>query len=356
MPRYWPLRRVRNEAERTRTIDGILRLRKALQKDIGEHRKPGSLLLATWNIRELGNNRKMGRRLRESFHYIAEVISQFHLVALQEVNRDLDDFEEIMHLLGPNWKCMLTDVTEGVGGNGERMAFVYDSRFVSFRNVAGEIVLPVGQRVDKTPEDEDALQFARTPFMVAFQADWLKFNLCTVHIYFGDDSGQKLKRRIDEIKKIAKFFEKRQKKEKGDYIILGDFNIVSPEHETMQALTASGFEIPENLLREKTNLKGDKHYDQIALKPQEKQLEIGASGVFNFDRHVFRTRDERVYSEAGLIHKSDGLSGSELTKQYKTWRTYQMSDHLPMWVELKIDFTEPYLESLRPGHDPLAEA
>jgi hypothetical protein len=29
-----------------------------------------------------------------------------------------------------------------------------------------------------------------------------------------------------------------------------------------------------------------------------------------------------------------------------TWRTYQMSDHLPMWVALKIDFAEQYLQEL----------
>jgi hypothetical protein len=37
------------------------------------------------------------------------------------------------------------------------------------------------------------------------------------------------------------------------------------------------------------------------------------------------------------------------------WRTWQMSDHLLMWVQLKVDFTEDYLESLKPGHEPLAD-
>jgi hypothetical protein len=26
-----------------------------------------------------------------------------------------------------------------------------------------------------------------------------------------------------------------------------------------------------------------------------------------------------------------------------------------MWVQLKVDFTEDYLASLKPGHDPLAD-
>ena len=28
---------------------------------------------------------------------------------------------------------------------------------------------------------------------------------------------------------------------------------------------------------------------------------------------------------------------------YRRWRTWQMSDHLPLWVEIKTDFTREYL-------------
>jgi len=31
----------------------------------------------------------------------------------------------------------------------------------------------------------------------------------------------------------------------------------------------------------------------------------------------------------------------------KTWRTVQMSGHLPLWVELKVDFSGQYLEDLK---------
>ena len=29
------------------------------------------------------------------------------------------------------------------------------------------------------------------------------------------------------------------------------------------------------------------------------------------------------------------------------WRTFQMSDHLPLFVELKVDFADSYLKQLR---------
>jgi hypothetical protein len=35
----------------------------------------------------------------------------------------------------------------------------------------------------------------------------------------------------------------------------------------------------------------------------------------------------------------------ERTRYYNDWRTFQMSDHLPLWIELQIDFGKEYLEA-----------
>ncbi|HSV37573.1 MAG TPA: hypothetical protein VLI04_02335, partial [Nocardioidaceae bacterium] len=40
---------------------------------------------------------------------------------------------------------------------------------------------------------------------------------------------------------------------------------------------------------------------------------------------------------------------------YKTyWRTFQMSDHLPMWIDVKIDYAKEYLEGLAPPPAPVS--
>lgn len=373
MPRYYPIRFWQDEPAKSRALERLLALRQQLRAEIGPHKTSDALLLATWNIRDFDSNKfGHGPRLAEAFHYIAEIVAAFDLVAVQEVNRDLSALERLMHLLGDDWRYIVTDTTEGSGGNEERIAFLFDRRRVRFRNVAGEIVLPAGHKIvaplgrDGEPEEEE-LQFARTPFMVAFQAGWFKFNLCAVHIYYGADSGAKLARRVREIRELARFFAKRQKREVEDYILLGDFNIVSPEHQTMQALEDEGFVIPENLRRERSNLKGDKHYDQIALKVKEKRLEIGASGVFRFTTSVFRDTDDDVaaYFDQMPAAKRDFHDRGRRRGQPRTteeqreyyledWRSWQMSDHLLMWVQLKVDFTEAYLHSLKPGQTPLA--
>lgn len=386
MPRYHHLKRDIGNERRAWVIDRLLALRKQLRKDVSDQLRfdrKDAFLLATWNIRDFDSNKfGHGPRLGEAFMYIAEIVSTFDLVAVQEVNRNLEPLRRLVDRLGPNWDYIVTDTTEGTGGNEERLAFLYNRNKILFRNVAGEIVLPKGRKIEtrrkkkKAAEDgsvlefieEDELQFARTPFVVAFQAGWYKFNLCTVHIFFGSDFGAKLKRRTAEIAAIARFFERRQKRSKEDYILLGDFNIVGPEHDTMKALKEGGFEVPEDLQRHRTNLGNDRHYDQIALRSREKNLEIGASGVFDFYKSVYRSRkaelDEYLRTDA-----ADKLSFDEVTVEVngqkvkrkvrrgaaemlayyrKKWRTWQMSDHKLMWVELKTDFTADYLKSLKP--------
>jgi hypothetical protein len=35
------------------------------------------------------------------------------------------------------------------------------------------------------------------------------------------------------------------------------------------------------------------------------------------------------------------------------WRTWQMSDHLPLFIELRIDFNDKYLKRIREGQQPV---
>ena len=44
---------------------------------------------------------------------------------------------------------------------------------------------------------------------------------------------------------------------------------------------------------------------------------------------------------------SSGKPRGNKSLYYKTyWRTHQMSDHLPLWAALKVDFGRDYLERL----------
>ncbi|MDP1559962.1 MAG: endonuclease/exonuclease/phosphatase family protein [Pirellulaceae bacterium] len=359
MPMYWQLKYWKKASDRERVIDRISRLRKFIGKSVPRRTASDTLLLATWNIRDFDSNKfKEGPRLPESFHYIAEIIAAFDLVAIQEVNDDMRPFEKVMELLGPSWRYIATDLTEGPSGNGERMVFVFDSNKVQFKHIAGEVVLPKSALVDGVE------QFARSPFLVRFQSGWFKFNLCTVHLYYGDDAGDGKARRVAEIDTIGKFLKKRAYKDGQNYILLGDMNVVDPDDETMKALKKHKFVLPADLTEDNTalrwvsNMSGDKHYDQIAFLPRKDELEIGPSennaGVLNYYKAVFMEDEAETYLPLGKANgKWPETPAKRQTYFAKKWRTWQMSDHLPLFVELRIDFTEKYLKRIRNGTQPV---
>ena len=70
--------------------------------------------------------------------------------------------------------------------------------------------------------------------------------------------------------------------------------------------------------------------------------------------YVFKENDYEEYLAHMPIDKlkkdqyGNPLKNKKNENYYKnTWRTFQMSDHLPMWVELEIDFSEEYLKKLK---------
>jgi endonuclease/exonuclease/phosphatase family metal-dependent hydrolase len=358
MPMYWQLKN-RPTAERQRSIDQISALRKAIAKSIPRRTASDTLLLATWNVRDFDSNKfGHGPRLGESFHYIAEMVSAFDLVAMQEVNEDMRPFEKLMDLLGPAWRYIATDVTDGPSGNGERMVFLFDSNKVQFKHIAGEITLPKTALVG----GED--QMARTPFLVRFQSGWFKFYLCTVHLYYGDTSGPLYERRVKEIDAIAGVIEKRAKEDGQNYILLGDMNVVSPTDATMKALKKHNLVLPADLTLGEalppwvTNMNMDKSYDQIAFYVRKGELELGPStphaGVFNYYDSVFGKALCETYYPLGKKNGQWPDTEAARPKYYlEQWRTWQMSDHLPLWVELKIDFTDSYLKRIRAAQVPV---
>ena len=143
--------------QKKRTAGRLLALRQALRGHIFTHRPDVVsqfdrddhkwLRIATWNIREF-DSKKYGGRMEESIYYIAEIISHFDLIALQEVRDNLQALENVMYILGHNdWDYIATDVTEGTSGNRERMVFVFNTKKVRFKNISGEITLEKNNRI-----------------------------------------------------------------------------------------------------------------------------------------------------------------------------------------------------------------
>lgn len=83
-----------------------------------------------------------------------------------------------------------------------------------------------------------------------------------------------------------------------------------------------------------------------------------SAGAFNYYKSIFTPPDWQTYYELVKVDRNrDGekwkkkngtvLDDAGRKKYYSNeWRTWQMSDHLPLWVALKVNFSEQYLKQM----------
>lgn len=304
------------------------------QQNMPEKVLDKNLLIATWNIRAFGGLTSKWKASsddspKRDFHAltcIARIISQFDVVAIQEVKGNLRALRYLMKILGQHWSLILTDVTHGAAGNDERLAFVFDTRKVNLSGLACELVVPPHQGSGETPISEGAFarQFARTPYAVSFRAGNKTFILVTLHVLYGKDP----KSRIPELKAIAEWLGNWAQSSKAwdqNVIALGDFNIDRKNDPLYMAFTDSGrgLQAPPGLNNAPRTISARtaetaKYYDQIAWftgAGEEPALSMRClnSGYFDFLGYVLKERS--------------------LTTNALSWR---ISDHYPLWAEFSL--------------------
>ncbi|PHR91838.1 MAG: endonuclease [Robiginitomaculum sp.] len=289
-----------------------------------------NILIATWNIRAFGSltekwNTGKGespKRDWRGLHAIVEIISRFDVIAIQELTGDMKALRTILKTLGSNWSFLMTDITKGKDGKGERLAFLFDKTRVNLSGMAGELAAPDDPKFlkDLSPT-KPFRQFARTPYAVSFSTGTDTFILTTVHILFGD----KEKNRVGELTAIAKWMKdwaKRSKRWHHNLLVLGDFNTDRIDSPGYQAFASTGLKVPKDLHtvpRTVTNKNPgvEKYYDQIAWFTTGRKAQLTMSfikaGGFNFTPHLFQ-------------------SEPKLTPTQMSWH---VSDHLPLWAEFK---------------------
>jgi hypothetical protein len=96
-------------------------------------KNPTNLLIATWNIRKFGDlTRKWlptgdysPKRDLRALRTIIDTLYRFDVIAIQEVTGNLRALRDTINYLGTNWSFLMTDVTAGKAGNGERLAYIF---------------------------------------------------------------------------------------------------------------------------------------------------------------------------------------------------------------------------------------
>lgn len=283
-------------------------------------RENKKLLVATWNIANLGAQQRLDRDLA----VLGEIVSWFDLVAIQECRDNFGDLFDLHRKLPGSYRIVMSDAS----GNNERMVFVYDSRRLTALEKVGEIAFP--------PSDYDSIKLAganckfigfdRTPYLASFAAGNTSFTFVNVHLYFGDNMKNAIARRCLETYAVAKWCARRQKSKYSftrEIVALGDFNMpkCKPGDPVFDALTKLGLELPEHSTQIASSISTDANYDQVAFLPDTtKRCFTGLKGVFDYDAVLFPT-----------LWK-DGANA----KNYRAFLRYYISDHRPMWVQLSI--------------------
>ena len=282
----------------------------------------GKLLAATWNLTNFGVQKRTG----DDLALMAEVISWFDLIAIQEVADSLEHLRILMSHLPPSYQVILSDI----GGNDERAGFLYDSTKIERLELAAEVAVPPNDhRYIRMKGVSGAFNgFDRNPYVVAFRAGTLSFSAVSVHLYFGSNTYYDEDRRALEAYALARWADQRQKAS-GAYahnvLVLGDFNLpkVDASSNVYKVLKSKGLVLPKHSTSMGSNLAGDKYYDQVAFHAGGMQhFYTGNSGVFDFDRTPFfqaawdPADDKNVYFNKAV--------------------KYHIADHRPLWVEFNI--------------------
>ena len=306
--------------------EGLLALRARIDAaGIPSSKLDETLNIATWNIREFGRR----PRSEAAIHYIAEILGQFDLVGVVELRDNLADLARVLKVLGPYWRALYSDMIPDHGGNRERVAYVYDRRAVVATGLAAEANEP---RTKKGLEYLPQKSFWRAPYLASFRAGHFDFVALTTHIRWGSSMAG----RVDELGRLADWIEgKRRDKftEDRDMLVMGDFNVPSRGDPTFKAITRHGLRIPDALVGCSfgSNLMKNKRYDQILHYPGYPKNFSNAGGVLDFfvdAKHI------KELFPAGMT---------------KAKFSYQLSDHLPLWIQINTDIEGEELQQLIRG-------
>jgi endonuclease/exonuclease/phosphatase family metal-dependent hydrolase len=307
--------------------NNLIQLSNDLDLKIPSKRLDKNLLIASWNIRAFGNlTRKWDsdeadspKRDLHSVLCITEIIKRFDVIAIQEVKANIRALRDTLKLLGNDWSLILTDVAKGDSGNGERMAYIFDTRRVKLSGLAGELVVP-NEWINKISKNALDEQFVRTPYAVSFSSKNQTFILITLHIKYG----KKSKDRIKELKGIAQWLADWASSVNAyhqNLITLGDFNIDTRGDLLDDTFLSEGLYVPPQLQNKQVTrsiFNETKYYDQIAW--------------FNDNANIPNLSLEFVnggnYDFVGKALANRSISKRSLS--------YLISDHCPLWAEFKV--------------------
>ena len=201
------------------TIDQWTSINAELDRDPQKYglpeRNDQSIILASFNIRKLGDVDNRGDRIWE---FLAKVCQHFDLIAVQEIQDDLSGLKRLVADMGEDYGMAVTDTTGAVPGSAagmtERLGFIFNWRKVNRTQVAADISYDRAEVFKTLQEHKDEIwqalntaeegetpnipvfvTFIRTPQIVSFRvedpgqnAPPYQFMAVNAHLVYGTEA------------------------------------------------------------------------------------------------------------------------------------------------------------------------
>jgi endonuclease/exonuclease/phosphatase family metal-dependent hydrolase len=350
-------------------------------------RNDDSIILASFNIRKLGN---VDKRKDQVWNFLGRVCQHFDLIAIQEIQDDLSGIKRLKSVMGDDYGMVVTDTTGAVPGSAagmtERLGFIFNWKRVSRTEVAADISYDraeifktlqaqkdaIWQALNDTEEGETPnipvfLTFIRTPQIVSFsvkdpdeKAPAYEFMAVNAHLVYGTEA----EARDQEFEALAGWLKERARLKSKSYypnfILLGDLNLETDSHKKVFDKTKSikqwnqelGDDVEVNfpfLDRHKghaeifrTNARKKSTFDQIAVFGRDRRLP---------SHKVNETKmgDERDGPDYGLFDFvrlfSTALNWGDAPK-YECFE-HAVSDHMPIWLRLPNPYRSMHVVDMK---------
>lgn len=144
------------------------KIRETLESDPARYGLPdrvyGSLVLGSFNIRKLGS---VTNRSKETWKFLADVCRQFDLLAVQEIQDDLNGLRTLRAMMGPEFDMIVSDKTgvfPGEPGVGERLGFIFNSSIIRRTEIATDISYDRSKVINTISRHNDEIHTALTPY------------------------------------------------------------------------------------------------------------------------------------------------------------------------------------------------
>jgi tetratricopeptide (TPR) repeat protein len=301
----------------------------------------GSALIGSFNIRQLGSNR---RRNRDTWEFLAYICRQYDLLAIQEIMEDLSGIRTLMSLLGPEFDLIVSDISgfSNRPRTGERLGFINRSSVVQRSEISTTI-------------RDDRVSFLMPPFCVGYRIlgdpGTAPYEFMAVNAHLNHEQPYALDEFFALMDWIVARVGQKGKAYHPNFILMGDLSMDfdSPMREKLKLqqqikqlnkITDKDVNVnfpfldihPSKADIFRTNARRSETFDQIGLFSRDVRLPSYDRNETDMGKNP-QGPDYGVFDFTKLFAAALGVPDSQISELIDRYQ-YKVSDHLPLWIRL----------------------